>query len=126
MMPWRYGTFIKATRYVIMTTNAVIKSSFYLKSLMIGGVDCMVILCHEGPKAYTSKNIQEPVCLCSSPWTLETIKVKAIKINKHNKFRVIIKVQEFIFAILSNLSTDSQAETRVDITAKIFVNLLSL
>ena len=34
MTPWRYRTLITATRYVIMTTYAVIKSSFYLKSLM--------------------------------------------------------------------------------------------
>ena len=31
----RYGTLMMATRYVIMMTNTVIKSSFLLKSLMM-------------------------------------------------------------------------------------------
>ena len=34
MTPWGYLKLITATHYVIMTTYAVIKSSFYLKSLM--------------------------------------------------------------------------------------------
>ena len=34
MTPWRYQTLITATHYIIMMTYAVIKSSFYLKSLM--------------------------------------------------------------------------------------------
>ena len=34
MTIWRYGTFMTPTRYVIMTTNTVIQSSFQFKSLM--------------------------------------------------------------------------------------------
>ena len=35
MTPWRFETLITATHYIIMTTNAFIKSSFYLKLLMM-------------------------------------------------------------------------------------------